>query len=199
MTLDGPLIDALLEHGITDKQLALLKNLDAVEYLLEMLHDEHDGDCIGCGADNFYGRRDAHARDCKVMLARIAIGQHTLEAELGVAEDDARREHARRSAVSTLERRRGGSITVQSSPFVRNGEAFVFDARGLALNAALYADTPLLSLLPDRPPTTLPLVHQSGGANNTALCGAALDNNPGSTVNCPDCLKRLYGPGTVGR
>lgn len=158
MNLDGPLIDALLEHGVTDKQLTLLKNLDAVEYLLETLHDTYE--CIGCGADNLYGRRDAHTRDCKVMLSRVAIGQHTLEAELEAAENEARRENERRSSplMSLLRgiastqppalivnqrdyealQRSGadmnagnpgfGGIAVQSSPLVREGEALMFRA-----------------------------------------------------------------------
>lgn len=114
MSLDGPLIDALLEHGITDKQLTLLKNLDAVEYLLETLHHEYEGECIACGG----GRgiyRESHLRDCKVMLARIAVGQHTLEAELEAAENEARRENERRSAprrpASTVEQM---NITLRS-------------------------------------------------------------------------------------
>lgn len=238
MNLDGPLIDALLEHGITDKQLTLLKNLDAVEYLLKTLHEDYDGMCIGCDTYANYGDHDAHARDCKVMLSRIAVGQHTLEAELEAAENEARRENERRSVTPATRRpaytveqmnitlrslfsperitealrapafaqpsalivnqrdyealQRSGAdmnagspgfsgIAVQSNPLVREGQALMFRAEDWA-KAGPAA-----------------VVHQSGGANGAALCGAALDNNPGSSVTCPDCLKRLYGPGTVGR
>lgn len=96
MHFDEPLIDALREHGATDEHLKLLKNFDAVKYLLETLHHEYDGDCVECGS--YVGdKRRAHYRTCKTLEALCALGLDSMKMELERAEHEAREEHARRT------------------------------------------------------------------------------------------------------